>query len=283
MKAASFGVALFLAGLCQAHPSPAGRAQVAQVATTARQVDLALLTLNTCKNQSCFLADASGSSGRQPTMMPEGANDEDIKCILKYNPAAAPLLGTVPQVPKQDTGISTTLFKAINNLQRPNERKGGERDTGSFNGTCTPNILIYSKGTLEPTLYGITVGPFLTSGWDKTWSTAPVDYDPTVSGDFCLALPGGMVAKDMINQAATKCPKSKLFLAGYSQGAMVVRNGVAYANDSAKSHVKVCSLNSLVKLPRFKADLCTIGNNYVWRPVPGLTDQGLQRSAGNFL
>jgi len=92
--------------------------------------------------------------------------------------------------------------------------------------------------------YGITVGPSIIKGWDKTWTTVPVIYDPTVAGDFCLALPGGMVAKDMINQAATKCPTSKIFVSGYSQGAMVVRNGVAYANDEAKSHVKVCSLFS---------------------------------------
>jgi hypothetical protein len=87
--------------------------------------------------------------------------------------------------------------------------------------------------------YGITVGPALIKGWDKTWSTEPVIYEPTVAGDFCLALPGGMVARDMINQAAVKCPKSSLFLSGYSQGAMVVRNGVAYANAAAKKRVKV--------------------------------------------
>jgi hypothetical protein len=96
--------------------------------------------------------------------------------------------------------------------------------------------------------YGVTVGPFLTSGWDASWTTAPVVYEPTVSGDFCLALPGGMVAKDMLNQAAEKCPSSKIFLAGYSQGAMVVRNGVAYANDSAKSRVKVIMLRSTPRL-----------------------------------
>jgi cutinase len=95
--------------------------------------------------------------------------------------------------------------------------------------------------------YGISVGPFLTSGWDSSWTTSPVIYDPTVAGDFCLALPGGMVAKDMINQAAAKCPNSKLFLSGYSQGAMVVRNGIAYANDSAKKNIKVLYfLSSLI-------------------------------------
>lgn len=83
------------------------------------------------------------------------------------------------------------------------------------------------------------MGPFLTSGWDATWTTYPVAYQPTVSGDFCLGLPGGMVAKDILNEAAEKCPNSKIFISGFSQGAMVVRNGVAYANDAARLRIKV--------------------------------------------
>lgn len=65
--------------------------------------------------------------------------------------------------------------------------------------------------------YGITVGPALTSGWDANWTTYPVVYSPTVSGDFCLGLPGGMAARDILNQAAAKCPTSKIFMSGYSQ------------------------------------------------------------------
>jgi hypothetical protein len=243
MKPSSLYTTILLARLGAATPvtSSASQAQVERAATVAHDVDRALLLLNDCKGQSCDIAHASGSTGIQPTLMPEGSNDEDVKCILKYNPSLAALLQqpNVPKVPKQAVGVSTDLFKWLSGLQRPNERKNGETDKGNFTAKCAPNILIFSKGTLEPTQYGITVGPALTSGWDKkTWVTAPVIYDPTVSGDFCLALPGGMVAKDMINQAAVKCPSSKIYLAGYSQGAMVVRNGIAYANDSAKSHVK---------------------------------------------
>jgi hypothetical protein len=129
------------------------QAQRVQVATTARNVDFALIALNECKAQSCTLADASGSSGKTPVLMPEGANDEDIKCILKYNPSVEPLLkqASIPKVPKQDTGVSTDLFKYLNVLQRPNERKSGETDKGTYDGKCAPNILIFSKGTLEPT------------------------------------------------------------------------------------------------------------------------------------
>lgn len=156
MKGYAFYTAALLARLCASTPVEGivNQAQRAQAATTARNIDLALIALNECQAQSCALADASGSSGNAPVVMPEGANDDDIKCILKYNPLVEPLLkqaGGLPKVPKQDTGASTDLFKYLNSWQRPNERKSGETDKGSFTGECAPNILIFSKGTLEPT------------------------------------------------------------------------------------------------------------------------------------
>jgi cutinase len=83
------------------------------------------------------------------------------------------------------------------------------------------------------------IGPSFTSGLPAGWSTAPVSYDTDVPGDYCLGLPGGEVAKDVINQAAQKCPSSNLYVSGYSQGAMVARNGLARADDLAKARVKV--------------------------------------------
>ena len=155
MKVNTLYFIALLAKLCVSTPLEGAiqKAQRAQVATTARNVDLALIALNECKAQSCALADASGSSGKTPVVMPEGANDEDIKCIVKYNPSVEPLLkqSNIPKVPKQDTGASTDLFKYLDGLQRPNERKSGETDKGTYSGSCAPNILIFSKGTLEPT------------------------------------------------------------------------------------------------------------------------------------
>ncbi|QDS72607.1 hypothetical protein FKW77_001605 [Venturia effusa] len=248
MKTNAIYIVAFLANLCSSTPidTSVNQAQRAQVAASAWAIDrnlTRLIGLNECKAQSCALADAAGSSGLPPKALPEGANDDDYKCILKYNPSAEPLLkralaGELPKVPKQDTGASTELFKYLNSWQRPQERRSGETDKGSYTGKCTPNILIFSKGTLEPTSYGITLGPGFTSGWDSTWTTYPVEYQPTVAGDFCLGLPGGMVARDILTQAAAKCPTSKIFMSGYSQGAMVVRNGIAYASPAAKSHVK---------------------------------------------
>lgn len=77
------------------------------------------------------------------------------------------------------------------------------------------------------------------------------------------------MAKDVINDAAAKCPTAKLFVSGYSQGAMVARNGVAYANDAAKARVKV--KNSIK--PQISAMLMTLtGRDRLWRSIPGFAD-----------
>jgi hypothetical protein len=156
MRSQALSAALFLAHLTNATPIEAAfnQAQIAEVAARAHKVDSAFLAVNDCKGQSCVLADASGSTGKLPDMMPEGANEEDFKCVVKYNPAVGPLLADrerFPKVPKQDTGVSTDIFKYLNGLQRPSERKNGETDKGTYSGKCAPNILIFSKGTLEPT------------------------------------------------------------------------------------------------------------------------------------
>jgi cutinase len=111
---------------------------------------------------------------------------------------------------------------------------------GTFSGKCTKNIVIFARGTTEMGSLGITVGPVLSSSLTgKDWSVVGVNYDADFAGDNCLGLPGGQVAKDMLNQAAQKCPNSKIFMSGYSEGAMVSHNGVAYADEESKKHVAV--------------------------------------------
>jgi len=198
-------------------------------------VDQQVVAAWACREQSCIAADFAGSSGNTPRFRPLGGGVADTACVRKYNPSTPAFLADGPA---QSTGISTTLMYGINVLWSAMLALTGSTDKGTFDGQCTKNILIFAKGTFEPGAYGVFVGPSFTSGLPSGWSTAGVSYDANVPGDFCLGLPGGMVAKDMINQAAQKCPQSDIYLSGYSQGAMVVRNGLAYANSEAKPHVK---------------------------------------------
>jgi hypothetical protein len=92
---------------------------------------------------------------------------------------------------------------------------------------------------------GEIVGPFLVNNLSPAsdWEVCGVNYFADLAGDYCVGLPGGMVARDMLVQAAAKCPDAKIFLAGYSEGAMVSHNGVAYAPDDAKKRVSVSILS----------------------------------------
>jgi len=209
-----------------------------QVANLTWTIDRQLLAAWECLGQSCLAADASGSTGKTPSVWPEGGKDADKKCIARYNPAMATLGTRAPNGPKQTTGFSSMLMGGLNSIWRPLTEMFGSTVKGTFTGTCSKNILIFAKGTLEPGAFGVLVGPSFTSGLPTGWTTYPVRYDPDIPGDYCLGLPGGMVAKDIINQAAQKCPDSDLYLSGYSQGAMVARNGIAYASPSAKAKVK---------------------------------------------
>jgi hypothetical protein len=192
-----------------------------------------------CLGQSCLIADTAGSTGRTPMMKAEGATDADIKCIIAHNPPVGELMkmyfNKPPEVPKQNTGVMSSLMGGLNNIT-----PSGKTEKGTYTGTCAQNILIFAKGTLEPGAVGMLVGPSFTSGLPAGWSFTGVAYDADIPGDYCLGLPGGNVAKDTINQAAQKCPNANLFLSGYSQGAMVIRNGLARADESAKKRVKVC-------------------------------------------
>jgi hypothetical protein len=245
-KQALVAAVLALSSLVLSRPTELfemGHMAIEEMANITWTVDRHMLAAFECLGQSCVAADTAGSTGREPILKAEGASDADIQCIIKHNPSVGELLksygGKPPDVPKQDTGIVSSLMGGLNGLWRPLVTLSGSTLSGKFTGSCTKNILIFAKGTLEPGVVGMLVGPSLTTGLPSGWSYAGVPYDPDVPGDYCLGLPGGMVAKDVINQAAQKCPDSNLFLSGYSQGAMVVRNGLARAEDDAKRRVKV--------------------------------------------
>jgi hypothetical protein len=60
-----------------------------------------------------------------------------------------------------------------------------------------------------------------------------------------------MVARDMLVEAAAKCPEAKIFVSGYSEGGMVSHNGVAYAPEEIKKRVSVCSFLLALRTPVF--------------------------------
>jgi hypothetical protein len=104
---------------------------------------------------------------------------------------------------------------------------------------CAPNTLLFARGTTELGSLGSTVGPALSSGLGSGWSVQGVDYSADISGIYCLGMNGGLRCVDQVNKLAAQCPQTKIVLSGYSQGAMVVRICAAWADEKAKSQIKV--------------------------------------------
>jgi hypothetical protein len=187
-----------------------------------------------CAGQSCLVADTAGSTGKLPAFKAEGGTTVSWKCIEKWNPEGAAAGQKAPPVKKQSTGVSSTLLGGLNSAT---ETLSSPTIKGTFNSKCTKNIVLFAKGTMEPGALGMLVGPSVQSALKGDWSVVGIPYTADIPGDYCLGLPGGQVGKDMLNQAAEKCPNSAIFLSGYSQGAMVAHNSVAYAKPSAIAHV----------------------------------------------
>jgi hypothetical protein len=219
-----------------------------------------------CAGQSCHIADLAGSTDRLPTVKPEGGDAQSYRCIQKWNPAGVAATQKARPVEKQNTGVSSSFLSGMNSLTNAVNWFPAP-STGKYTSRCATNIVIFAKGTIESGELGITVGPALKYALTGTsWIVVGVPYTADVPGDYCLGLPGGMVAKDMLNQAAQKCPSSKIFLSGYSQGAMVAHNAVAYADPEAKARVAVNLSRSSFPWP---VDSNFIGSCCIRRPFSG--------------
>lgn len=117
---------------------------------------------------------------------------------------------------------------------------------------CAPWVLLFGRGTTELGDLGATVGQGLAAGLrgDPKWKVRGISstdgYSAGLDGIYCIGMTGGMACKDVLNKMSKQCPTSKFVTSGYSQGAMVARICVAYAEESAKKQVEVCD-DSLYK------------------------------------
>lgn len=132
-------IVLALSSLVVSKPAPAivkyygtEHLNAAQVYNITRTIDLQFLAAYGCIGQSCLIADASGSTGRDPTARPEGGSDDDMACISHYNPRLGSVIqsfgGNLPQGPKQDLGLSSALMGALNSIWRPFTMASGSTD-----------------------------------------------------------------------------------------------------------------------------------------------------------
>lgn len=165
--------------------------------------------------------------------------------------------------------VFETLSEAeLNELnETETETETTEVDIIEKRAECKPWVLLYGRGTTESGELGATVGPALAAGLrsDPKWHVKGLGsrdgYSADLGGIYCIGMPGGMACKNILEKMAAECPNTKFVTAGYSQGAMVARICVGYANEAAKKQVAVrpCSTSNIfLKLVRIELMCCEI-------------------------
>lgn len=188
----------------------------------------------------------AGSTGNpiDYSVKTSGGSKAGLQCIAKYNPDFDPSkfqgsLKSRDLLEGYGTLEGRSLLDGLNDVDKRQLMSSNDL----LKGACKANILIFARGTTEMGNMGSTVGPALKNGLNLLglgkWAFQGVEMEATIAADNCLGLEGGAVAAQYIDLAASKCPNSKIVVAGYSLGGMVAHNGVASASDAAKAKVVV--------------------------------------------
>jgi len=215
-----------------------------------------------CLGQSCQIAALSGSTeesfaeilkGTNGGKQPQGSDGAGKKCITKYYKqlglkapegiagiSRAALLNTMSFGPGV---VQPTLEKksasAKSSAEPQNEAPDYSRtsDVEKRQG-CKPHAVLYARGTLEGGTMGSSVGPVLSGALGGSWHVEGIRYNADIAGDNCIGFPGGLACVNQLAAYSSKCPESKLFVSGYSQGAMVARICAAFSKDDVKKKIK---------------------------------------------
>ncbi|THY96587.1 cutinase-domain-containing protein [Aureobasidium pullulans] len=113
---------------------------------------------------------------------------------------------------------------------------GGSTKNDVTSGVCKPVTYIFARGTTELANMGSTVGPALEKALESAFgannvATQGVTYPADVAGAISGALnpgsaQGARTMASLTQQALSKCPDTKVILAGYSQGAEQVHGAL---------------------------------------------------------
>ena len=115
----------------------------------------------------------------------------------------------------------------------------GDTANDVTNGICAPLTVIFARGTGESGNIGTVIGPplfkALSSDLDKNVALQGVNYAADIAGDADLGAEGGPAMAKLAQQAVQQCPTTKLALAGYSQGGLVIHYALNNAGLSSSS------------------------------------------------
>ena len=110
---------------------------------------------------------------------------------------------------------------------------------------CPDVQVVFARGTTEPPGLGSVGRPFVEDlrarVAPRTVEATPVDYP--ASNDFAVSTPAGIdAARSVIESTAANCPKTKMVLGGYSQGAAVIEGATNSTSPQTASRVAATAL-----------------------------------------
>jgi cutinase len=183
---------------------------------------------------------------------------------------------------------------------------------------CSDVEVIFARGTFEPPGVGDTGQAFVDALraklGDKSVDVYPVNYPASL--DFSTAAAGVIDASNRVRDVAATCPKTKMVLGGYSQGAAVIDvittapvKGLGFAapmpaavadhiagvtvfgNPSARLGQPLTRMSQLygaktADMCNTADPICSLGNNFdshVKYPESGLVKTAAKWVADNFL
>ncbi|KAJ5498117.1 Cutinase [Penicillium expansum] len=138
------------------------------------------------------------------------------------------LKGLIPGLSSSSSGTSSLAGNGLSSLTG----SGSSTENGvTQNAGCKEYTLIFARGTTELGNMGSVIGPPLATQLnsltgDKV-TVQGVDYPADAAGNALMGASGGPAMVKLVQQALSQCPKTKVLLGGYSQGAMVVHNAAS--------------------------------------------------------
>ncbi|KAI0162559.1 cutinase [Pestalotiopsis sp. NC0098] len=145
----------------------------------------------------------------------------------------------------QSSLISVLAFWALAATATPLDRRaglGGVTQNGLSSGSCKGMTVIFARGTTEAGNVGSVAGPpFFQALSDKMGGDLAVQgvkYPADIPGFLAGGdKAGSQTMADLVTQAMTQCPDTKVVMAGYSQGGQLVHNAAKMLPASTTSKV----------------------------------------------
>ncbi|KAF2224798.1 cutinase [Elsinoe ampelina] len=121
-----------------------------------------------------------------------------------------------------------------------------KRQTGinanELNGACREVTFIFARGSTEAGNMGTIIGPPVSDGLKRRFSTATqgVDYPARLATNFGLNNADPTGVRDMqskLRSIAGRCPNTKIVVGGYSQGAAITHQALETLDSATRNMI----------------------------------------------